>query len=612
MSFKKFFNFRKWDLFGVSFLLRVDGFPTHKSREGGILSALFSLIIFVIIIDNLINFLTASELVVNVLKVDGQGITLNQKNFPFLLSFLQKNETHVTNVIGSEYEDLFEIKLKYVKRNISGKIETEVKRKECYDIDKTNFPNVYDDKLIENKTCFDFFESTLNGKYTDNEMTYYKLEINFNKNSEIFIQTNLTNRNKYLKELLENNTFEAYILYPDKVYDTKNFTNPVTNRIDSNSFIIAEWQYNINLNYYFNQLEYIRDNNRFFNTAEKDFHLKFSSNKDIYEPRYRRDTSTKRGRELITYYLKPDLIIERVSSKRKKATTYLSEAFSLILLIYKSFSFFIKIFNEFHGRQEIVKKTCKIDENIKEVYKNEFIELHNLTKNFEIGKLLDNKNSVIELNKNYDNKLNEENNINDSKRPFKEIENNNNELINLNLFKNSNNNFNPDLSIIDKNQNIVKKDNEDEKNLKKMIYAKNHKKKLNVSFWSFIKHHNVCFKSNNELNLISLLEKKFNYNFDVVVYLKMMNDFQVLKKILINEELQQIFNFVAMTSFSFNHTKKEKIEENIENMRQNHEYEFASIKDAFDEIKNNCNKNIPLYSKVIELLKNELDECSKE
>ena len=61
---------------------------------------------------------------------------------------------------------------------------------------------------------------------------------------------NYVDINDYIKELFYINNFEIYILYPAKTYDSNDFKNPVSNRIDSDTLMYLDWNYKINMNYW--------------------------------------------------------------------------------------------------------------------------------------------------------------------------------------------------------------------------------------------------------------------------------------------------------------------------------------------------------------------------
>jgi len=462
-------------------------------------------------------------------------------------------------------------------------------------------------------------------------MSYLELKINFKNNSDFFKNKNETELNDYIKELFYINNFEIYILYPAKTYDSNDFKNPVSNRIESDTLMYLDWYYKVNMNFYFEEFEYIKDTDRFLSLMDKQNHIRFSHHENIYEPKYSRDVSTKDGREIVSIYIRPTLLNWIVSVKRKKATLYLSEAFSLILLIFKAFAFCLHFFNDFHGSQEIMIKTCKIEENIKTLYGPELKELLNLTKSFENNaknsSLLDNNNNI---NNNKDKELkdiinsppiNDLNDLNESKRVLNKknsqdpTNNYTKKLIELNLNKNNPNN-NPEGYIINNDMKINTKfrinDNENERENIKKKYTDTHRRLLKVRFWDFVKQHSICFKNNENLDIMEFLRKKFNYNYDIINYLDMMNEFRFLKKILINEELDQIFEYISMTSFTFNEKKKKKKKKKFHLKDLNEQFDISKLKDSFQFLRFDKEIDSQINAKLIDLLKKDIIDINNE
>ena len=114
--------------------------------------------------NNAHSFFFLTETTVSISNTEGkQEIKINPEVFPFLFSFTHKNDTSKTKpVIGSEWEDIFDVELNYVIRPSSGdKNITKIKTKECKLINKKDFPADYDPKILDGKTCFYFFDTNI-------------------------------------------------------------------------------------------------------------------------------------------------------------------------------------------------------------------------------------------------------------------------------------------------------------------------------------------------------------------------------------------------------------------------------------------------------------------
>ena len=97
------------------------------------------------------------------------------------------------------------------------------------------------------------------------------------------------------------------------------------------------------------------------------------------------------------------------------------------------------------------------------------------------------------------------------------------------------------------------------------------------------------------------MKKKFDYNNDIIVYQNMVNEFEILKKIILDEELLEIMKFISKTSISLNTEIQEKRNEelNLNDLLQKNEFNLLKIIESYPEIIKNYGNNPYIYSKVI-------------
>ena len=80
------------------------------------------------------------------------------------------------------------------------------------------------------------------------------------------------------------------------------------------------------------------------------------------------------------------------------------------------------------------------------------------------------------------------------------------------------------------------------------------------------------------------VEKKFDYNIDIITYQNMMNEFEVLKNIILGKELTEIMKFISKTSITLNTEIQEKRNEELKDLYEKNEFNLFKIHDNFPEI----------------------------
>ena len=103
------------------------------------------------------------------------------------------------------------------------------------------------------------------------------------------------------------------------------------------------------------------------------------------------------------------------------------------------------------------------------------------------------------------------------------------------------------------------------------------------------------------------MEKRFDYNNDILIYQNLVNEFETLKKLIFDKELIDIIKFLSKTSISLNSDIQDKRNEELENFDLKYEYDLNKILNNFPEILKNYDRNPFIYSKIIENLKEKIN-----
>jgi len=467
----------KLDIFGINYFFRVDNKDKHVSAFGGIMTVLSLSLCFYFSIFKFLDYLKHEDIKIQYInKFEKDIIITNHENFHLSLFFNFNYKGKMINIKGSEFEKYFTITLDHTKRFRNGKkIIKKIKEINCTDIDLAyNFPKGEKHEFLNGHYCFDFPNNTIYGQFSDESMSYYQasLEINNNylKNQTVFNE---------VRNLIIDNSFRLTPYYSNKNFNITNLKDTVINRIDSITYCILSWYNSEAVNYFFHEVIFTKDLDPFFNNRKSESNLKFSSYDKIIDPARNR---TIYEPNLIKLYIRPELKTEEIIVIPKKAVEFISDSVSIIILIMRFFGFFVPLFNDFQGKQKIISKTSKIDENLKNFHNSQILELIKLIKDDKI-----NKNINSKLNKDDDNnKNNEVGNLNDS---------NNNDKVNIN-----------NEGILSENK-VIKKIDLNSRD----IYIGIENDISGINLIDNKNNDNICYK-NDKINNIDNYNKKENYS----------------------------------------------------------------------------------------------------
>ena len=372
------------DIFGISYIFRVDNKEKHQTAFGGIMTCLCLSLSIYFFFFKFIDFLKNEDIQIQYLnKFDKDAIKTGTDNFhvSLVFKFYDEKTKKTINVKGTEYEKYFSYEMLHILRFRNGtKITDKIEEINCTDIDLSyNFPPEETYDFLNDHICFDLPETELYGQFSDKSMVYYQANFNINKN----FLSNSTLFNEVKDVILEKN-FEVNVYYSTKKIDVTNFKNPAIKRIDTLSYNYLSWYNTESVNYFFNEIIYTSDLDSMFNKRKSQSFLKFSFYDKIVAPTKNRQPQES---SLIKYYIRPEVKKEEIIVTPKKVPDFISDVLAIILLIFEFFQFIVPLFNDFQGKQSIIAKICKIDENLKNLNNSQILDLVKFIDDDEKNKL---------------------------------------------------------------------------------------------------------------------------------------------------------------------------------------------------------------------------------
>jgi len=309
-------------------------------------------------------------------RFENDTINTNPENFHISLVFnywdKKTNPPKLKTVRGSEFEKYFTIGLNHDSRYRNATtISERINEMDCKKIDLTyNFPPNETHDILKEHICFDLPYTQLIGQFGDKLMSFYQATFSINENY-------LLNQKVFdeVKNVVVENEFQVNVYYPTKKFDVSNYRDPAISKIDSLSYDILSWYNSDSVNYFFNELIITTDLDPMFNKRESNNYLKFSFHDKIIKAVKDRKIDDP---IFIKYNIRPESKKEEMIITPKKFPQFFSDVIAILLLIMRAFGFIVPLFNHFQGKQLIISKTCKIDENLKLLNNNQILELNKI------------------------------------------------------------------------------------------------------------------------------------------------------------------------------------------------------------------------------------------
>ncbi len=564
------------DYFGTFITFRVNDEIEYKSLIGGTFTLIYALFIVVYI----------STLSISFIKMKKLDFTYSHK----IMSqpFINLSDISFTFAFGVQYSDnsFSAIEDTYLYFNYSIKLiewvgkddinETNVEFRKC---ESSDFPKLHKDYYIndlDDMFCpiYDFFTNfSIDGLYTDD---YYKF---------ISIKLTLTdyafeNYDK-LKQLLNDNPMEMALFFKDTTIDYENRKKPLPPYLNYN-YKGIDLAFMKRTSISISSLEFISDENIILNNSKLRKEAMFSSSQDSF-----RYVKEREGKEegLFEYIIEasPKLIyLKRVYEKLPEFVASISGILGFVCLVLVVLANLIerkaidqKLIHrmlKFRGNKNIdvnyfaqkfnnklkndnpqFKKEKFYSENLKVT--EDFFEINNNSTNDNIEKNSITEGISIINSESIPHKISDIGNIKLNKK-VKFYKEDINKLKHKSIGSNLRKDFqikSKQMKTIDIEKEVFESSDMKEINQTEIIHQTPESKKdqedlvkLNIIQIVYTVLCSFCSKQScKKYNLLKSAEKKIHYYMDIITYIKTVQEFELLKEMLFNENFLRLFQFVS-------------------------------------------------------------------
>lgn len=583
------------DRFPVTFQFRVGNKNKHGTFLGGMWFIIFVIFSAVFMLKKTKEFFHWSNYTLKFIEkavYPTPRMNFREMEFNFALQITFENNTSIGN---SNYKNLFlsETILRQ-KKGISLDSEKILKQRPCNSLD---FKDSNEDPLFK-KTSFSELlcienvqDLYLYGTHHDEEMAYITNKIKINP---VYLADE-----EALKEIFKNNVFKFRLFFIDALNDVSSLENPIFQKIDS-LYAYLDLNFLKKMKIGFQEFQYKEDRNLFMHQfKEKSFFKKFSMQESDVTILDRVNSNLEVKEELIRINLMAHNNVKIVIKTFENLPEFLGEVSANLSNILIWSSILMNIYNQIQTKQYVMSKIMKYNDS--ETNKKAAQSIHYFTSTFNnrlVEEIKEKMPFIFGLKKEFkaeaDKKLIE--NV--------DILNKNN----LNIITDTTNNNNSNIGI------LASEKNKDEKKTKKSVFdPKNflrretvvnpslqaggaalelaakkkpgdeilitdpkfaQKERLNESLQEDLENpEEVIERQNpNSMGFFDILlyvlccgnckdvqkkgivfenaDKIFNKNLDVINYMKKMQEIDIVKYLVLDNETLDLMNFLSKPSVS--------------------------------------------------------------
>ena len=571
---KQFKNILKQiDSFGTFVSFRVNDEIEYKSLIGGTFTLIYGIFAFIFIMTSSISFLERKNLnFIYSHKIKSQPF-INLSDISFNFAFGVQYSDNAYSAVEDTYL-YFNYSVKLIewvgKDDIN---ETNLEFRKC---ESSDFPKLIKDYYmndLDDMLCPIYDHSTnfsIDGLYTDE---YYKF---------ISIKLTLTdyafeNYDK-LKQLLNDNPMEMSLFFKDTTIDYENRKKPLPPYLNFN-YKGVDLDFIKKTSISISSLEFISDENVFIDNSKLTIEAMFSSSQDSF--RYIKQRKEEKEYQIFEYLIEasPKVVyLKRVYQKLPEFVASISGILGFVCLVMVLIANLIEMkaidqklihrMLKFKGNKNIdvnyfAQKFNNKLKNDSPKFKKEKIDSENLKVTEDFFEINDNNpNDNMEKNSSSEgiNRINSESILHKISEKEKKKVKFDNEDINRLKHKDIKSNLSQEFKIKNKKRKTVDLEKEvfESLDMKKLNQTEiinqtpESKKdqedlvKLNIIQIVYTALCSFCStKFSKKYKLIKSAEKKIHYYMDIITYIKTVQEFELLKEMLFNENFLRLFQFVS-------------------------------------------------------------------
>lgn len=564
----------KLDRFPVTFQFRVANKKKYGTFLGGIWFLVFLAFSIFFMIKKTKEFFYWSNYTLKFVEkavYPTPRMNFGQMNFNYALQITFENSTTLRN---TQYKDLF-IMETWLRQRKGNNLNTEKRlhQRPCKEEDFTdsNEDPLFKRTKFEDLTCLeDLKEVYLYGTHHDEEMTFVQNRIKINP---IYLKDE-----EKLNNIFKNNLFKFRFYYIDALNDVSSLENPIFQKIDAvYNYLDLKFLKKIKIG--FQEFSYSEDKNLFsHNLITNRFVKKYDIEESDVSIHDRINSELSQKEDFLILYLTAHNNVKIVTKTFENLPQFLGKVSANLSNILIWSSIVMNLYNMLHAKQYIMSKIMKYNDNItKKTYEsvNYFTTKFNNQLIEEVKKKMPSIFSAAanqcknpEDNNNYNNLISEENmnnsnaNLENDKKQKKSIFDARNFLRKRDSTKAPGNSS--DIELTKKKNDEILVHIQDPKNAQKERLNESNAEENpdeiiqkqnpnSIGFFEILLHVFCCGRCKDVEKKGKVFEsanKIFHKNLDVINYMKKMQEIDIMKFLILDNETLDLMNFLSKPSVS--------------------------------------------------------------
>ena len=350
---------QNFDYFGVKFGFKIKNKESFKTHFGAVTFIIFLIISLIYFLFTFPEFVKRKNFTINYIYGPPKAINFQKQgfNFAYSLNYDSNNSFIDHKIVSFIKATCFLTTIR--NSNINDKIRIALIPKNCEEKDLFDKIDTKDFNSLQlNKfTCFQINESIqIEGSSSD--PIYQYIELGISINDMIFNSGNFSS----IQEFLAINPVKMILNWIDTTIDVNNYTNPISNFIESN-VVYLDFSIVKKINMDYSTIQFSTDNNYLIKNQITSNNITYS--KDQSYELFVNDRIISNESLFVKFFLRSSQSCDIIERNYQKLNTFLANFGGIVSNLLLILFIFVKFLNEFWANQEVLNNIIKFSDHLK-------------------------------------------------------------------------------------------------------------------------------------------------------------------------------------------------------------------------------------------------------
>ena len=552
--------FKKIDYFGVKIGFRIENRDDYGSAVGGVLFLIYSIFASLYLLYSVRTFIKMETF--NLVYIDksfnpAKPLNLGEHEFQTFMRIEFGNGTSLEN---TPFKDLFILQAYYIEKKQGVTTNSIIKNHPCSSQDLHKYKNatIFQSSSIDKFTCFDDKHLALNGAVTQANRSLIEYHVSLNPkyfhNYQVFV------------DAFTRNQFRLSVYFPSLLIDVSNKNNPIGFDLDTihNYLDLQFFKKNV---LDFEKLVFADDQGLLLESFNNTSYMAFKKSRLMFISILDREKSVLKDKYILLKYILNGVNTQRtIQRSYKKLDGFLADLMAILLNLLVCLGICILMINTIKARQSIMKRVMKVSSNDYSNAKTKELknEIRNTNKRSSMGNSIDN--------------------------PEKKKEDKNND-------------DNLEVKVVEASPLIEKTEQKTE----------HHNAQVeSYGCCDILVYYLCCGKqkeSKEKREFYLSAEENYYYNVDIITYMRKMQEFEVLKQVLLDDNSLKILDFISKPGVAgiIDRQRNSNSHKHDFFLKPDHEKEVDNLIDSYHSLKKKEDIS-PVEAKIVKMFENQIED----